>query len=70
LRCSEIWYRGFDDAVLVMVLPVVVAPVEARVVDWRSVPGLENVDLSVSWPGEGFEREQPECGPNALYKSE
>jgi hypothetical protein len=53
-----------------MVLPVVVAPVEARVVDWRSVPGLENVDLSVSGPGEGLEREQPECGPNALYKSE
>jgi hypothetical protein len=29
LRCSEIWYRGFDDTVLVMVLPIVVAPVEA-----------------------------------------
>lgn len=56
---------GLDDAMLVPVLAVEVAPVQAGVVDAGGVPGLEDVHLAVVGPGKGLARQQPEGGPDA-----
>lgn len=44
----------FDDAMLVVVLAVEVAPVETRVVYAVAVPRLEDVDFAVIGPLEGI----------------
>lgn len=56
--------RGADDAVLVLVLRRVEAPVQARVVDAVAVPGLADVDLAVRRPRERFKGQQPERRPD------
>lgn len=58
-------HRRADDAVLVLVLGSVEPPVQAGVIDAVAVPGLRDVDLPVSRPREGLERQQPESRPNS-----
>lgn len=58
-------YGRADDPVLVGVLGRVGAPVKAGVVDAVAVPGLGDVDLAVRRPRKGFERQEPERGPDA-----
>ena len=50
---------------LARILRRVEPPVQAGVVDRVAVPGLRDVDFAVCRPGEGFVREEPECGPDA-----
>ena len=56
---------GGADEVLGGVLGVVVAPVEAGVVDAVAVPGLGDVDLALVRPDEWLTGQRPECGPDA-----
>ncbi len=69
LWCGEVVDVGVDDAMFVVVFGVGLAPMEAGVVDGRTVPCLEDVDFAIGGPGEGLEWEEPECGPDAFYRT-
>lgn len=55
-----------DDAVLLRVFAVEVAPVQTGVVLAVAVPGLEDVDFAVGGPVEGVLREHPVGGPDSF----
>lgn len=57
---------GFDNAMLVVVWAVEVAPMEATVVYAVAIPGLEDVDFAVSRPLKGVFWEHPVGGPDAF----
>jgi hypothetical protein len=58
--------RCLGHAVLIPVLPIVVTPMQARVIDAVAIPALEDVDFAVVGPLEGVLWQQPIRGPDAL----
>jgi hypothetical protein len=55
---------GFENAMLVPVLAVEVAPMQTSVVDSIAVPRFHDVDFAILGPLEGVFRQQPESRPD------
>jgi hypothetical protein len=62
---SHVRERGIDDAMLIPVLGVIMAPVQTGVIDGIPVPALQDIDLAIGRPGEGGGGQEPEGGPDA-----
>jgi len=64
-RAIQVWQRGLNNAMLIPILTVVVAPVQAGMVGLLAVPRLHDIDLSVRRPSARLFRQHPEGGPDA-----